>query len=192
MGKATDTKPGTLMQGLIYPAFLGAAFVWSVGYFAESWIDGSPATRQLWTILDYRHLLVVWLLCYFCAPYLILSKAELPRRYGWWSFLTDLGDVVVIFAAFYYLRQAAQCGAYGPGDCGNALAGVYGAIAVLPVLALVGNLLVGRRPRMVLSVLAFALCVGMALGGSMSVLLNWFAVVGLFVLLGAYFIGIEI
>ncbi|HQU15722.1 MAG TPA: hypothetical protein PLO69_06430 [Gammaproteobacteria bacterium] len=56
---------------------------------------------------------------------------------------------------------------------------------------MMGNLLVDRNPRPVVSALAWGIAVPMALGGYTSAVLNSLAVVGVLIVLGFYFRGLE-
>ena len=177
MTKATDNKLGALMQGLIYPAFLGAAFVWALTRFADQYQHASGITPLLSSVENY---FAVWLLLYFCAPFLILTKTELPNPYNKLSFMLDIGDVIVIFIAFFNLGFVSNTGTIN-------LEWVYWAIAAIPILAGLGNFSVGRSPSWWVSLFALAITIPMALWLNVCVILNWVAVTLLFVVLYFYF-----
>lgn len=86
MSIAKDEKLGALMQGLIYPAFLGAAFVWTASSFASQYKSAGSLVPLLTTVENY---FAIWLLAYFCVPFLILTRINLPKGYWWLSFITE-------------------------------------------------------------------------------------------------------
>lgn len=173
---AKNVKLGGLMQGLIYPAFLGAGFVWTASSIALQY-QTTGSIASLFTEIE--NYIAIWLLAYFCVPFMMLTYVELPKKYWAIPFAANLGDVLAIFVAFLGLGLILP----KPVD----LSLVYWSIAAIPVLAGLGNISVGRRPKWILSAGALLVTVPMALWGHSVDWLNVIAVALLYVVLVFYF-----
>jgi hypothetical protein len=175
MNTAKDTRLGALMQGLVYPAFLGAGFVWTASSLASQYTIANSLTPLLTRLENY---FAIWLLVYFCVPFLILTRIDLPRTYSGYSLIADFGDVVAIFLAYLGLGSVVQNVSSWPL--------VYWSIASIPLFAGLWNKSVGRPWRLVPSVLGLAITVPMALGGYECWPLNILAIIALWIVLIVY------
>lgn len=176
MSIAKDEKLGGLMQGLIYPAFLGAGFVWTASSFARQYQSAGSFASLFTTIENY---FAIWLLAYFCVPFMMLTYVDLPKKYWSLPFAANLGDVLAIFFAFLSLGFVFQ----KPVD----MSLVYWSIAAIPIFAGIGNFSVNRPPKWPQSIAALLITIPMALWGHSFDFLNVVAIILLYVVLFFYF-----
>ena len=89
-----------VMYGLIYPAVLGTGLV----------LSGQRATKEP-SVMDAVKDPALWVAAaaglFFCASFASVfeepEKATQGEWYGWWPFLIDSVEVVLMFACFYFL-----------------------------------------------------------------------------------------
>ncbi|MBT3058733.1 MAG: hypothetical protein KME44_08000 [Candidatus Thiodiazotropha sp. (ex Lucina pensylvanica)] len=176
---ANQSPLGILMQGLIFPAVLGAGIVWFLSFLANMLEANAEGGFTIAILTDLRFYFSLWLLIYFCAPYLILAKEHYPNKYNVGVFLTDIGDVIVIFTAFYCLGLEPIHEIY--------YEGLYIAIGFIPILAFIGKLFSKQEKHLKLSASLLLLAIVMFFFGHNFQILNIIAVAILFFLLGVYF-----
>jgi hypothetical protein len=147
------TKLLLLHQNLIYPAFLGVLLV----NFTQVLL-GIPASRLfeidwLWLLLG------AWFILYFCAAYLVLLEGR-REDFGYWAFLANLVEVVVILFASMAIAQADPFGLKGakPGSTPGWPTGdiefwrIFASWLAIPITAAFANGFSERRIKTPLSV----------------------------------------
>ena len=180
MLKASGNNLGSLMLGLIYPAVLGAAIVWILGYLTRH-ILTLPSDEVFVSLLtDIRIYFSILLLLYFCVPFLILVNEDFPNGYNMGVFLTDIGDVVVIFVAFFSLNI------FDEKDPINYPL-LYGALVAIPILTTIGNHLSGRVIHRELSIAMVVLTFVMAVYFHIFEIANILSIIALYFILACYF-----
>ena len=117
------------MSQLIYPAFLGASFVWLAQYWASLPFQFSA--------YDTKFFLGCWLLIYNSIPFLLLQKTRV--EYSSKIFFADSIDVILVFLSFLFLGLIVEREVN--------LSFVYLFIALIPVSAIYGNWLSPRHNR---------------------------------------------
>jgi len=165
-----------LTKGLIYPAFLGAALLWFSEYVVN-YLDKDKLTSLMSEPVFY---LSIWLLLYFFVPFTNLHLKIFVSNYGTRSFILDIVDVLIIFAAFYNL-----------GLIGNHAANlntVTIALIFIPVVGFVSNAVVDNSEtwKVTLSVITFCLFLLFALIGVSYALINFIIIYMMYALLLFY------
>ncbi len=169
------TKHQQLISQLIYPAFLGACFVWFAQHLAAFSVEGNIYEYTL------KLLLGLWLISYNSVPFLLLSSAR--NDYGGQIFSADLIDVALIFLSF--LSLGLIDGRTPSFPC------VYIFIGLIPLSAIIGQCILPRdnrqtKPRIFIYIGTWVITLAATILQDKSDCVNFVAVILLFLILGYY------
>ncbi len=170
-----------IYSGLLISAFLGGA-MFSFGASIVS------ASMEDWRSTEYyvRVLLGFWILLYFIVPWILIQNKK--NHYGLYIFLVDTIDLIVIVVSIVFLGFVSS-------KVEPNLAVVYPSIAAIPLLSWWGNSIcprTSRGPRWHVSIVVFAVGVGIPLLGLQnSLTVNFISIAILYITLAFYYSRIK-
>jgi hypothetical protein len=180
MTSKSDTNPGLLMKGLIYPAFVGAGLVWAFTAMANGLLKAFGLHEVLAALASERPFLALWLLAYFAAAFVLLTNAhDFKRNYNIYTFAANIGDVLIVFFAFYSLGLVD--------NTAPNLSATYLWLTCIPITAGLGRISVGAHLRVKLSLAFMVITLLMSRWGYALGVLNVIAITMMYLLLGMYF-----
>ncbi len=136
-----------LHQGLIYPAFLGAALVdFAKPFVAAGW-SGLATINIVWIFSG------LWFALYFSVAYLIFFDTD-ENAFGVVSFIANFVEVTVILATSIAITSSE--GGLKSGDINV----IYISWIIIPITGSLSNYFSGRTVRFILSLAA--LLIGVA------------------------------